>query len=97
VDIYSGPEYMIHFKYSGILNIAFVTMMYGVGMPILYLIAASAYFVLYSLERVLVAYMYQLPPTFDDALTKNCLTIMRWASVFQLFVGFWMLGNKVIF
>jgi hypothetical protein len=22
---------------------------------------------------------------------------MRWASVFQLFVGFWMLSNKVIF
>jgi hypothetical protein len=58
IDIYSGPEYMIHFKYSGILNIAFVTMMYGVGMPILYLIAACAYFILYSLERLLVAYMY---------------------------------------
>lgn len=31
VDIYSGPSYMIHFKYSGILNVTFVTMMYGMG------------------------------------------------------------------
>ena len=31
IDIYSGPEYLIHFKYSGILNVTFVTMMYGIG------------------------------------------------------------------
>ncbi len=31
IDIYSGPEYLIHFKYSGILNVTFVTLMYGIG------------------------------------------------------------------
>lgn len=31
IEIYSGPEYMIHFKYSGILNVTFITMMYGIG------------------------------------------------------------------
>jgi hypothetical protein len=31
IDVYSGPEYLIHFKYSGILNVTFVTLMYGVG------------------------------------------------------------------
>lgn len=56
VDLYSGPEYYIHFKYSGILNVAFVTMMYGMGVPMLFPIAAFTYFVLYSLERLLVAY-----------------------------------------
>ena len=58
IDLYSGPEYFIHFKYSSILNIAFVTFMYGAGMPILYLIAAFAYFVLYALERLMIAYFY---------------------------------------
>lgn len=58
VDLYSGPEYFIHFKYSGILNVCFVTMMYGLGIPILFGIAAMAYFVLFSLERILVAYFY---------------------------------------
>lgn len=52
VDLYSGPEYFIHFKYSGILNIAFVTMMYGAGLPILFPIAALSYFILYTLERL---------------------------------------------
>ncbi len=58
VDIYSGPAYMIHFKYSGILNIAFVTMMYGAGIPIMFPIAVFAYFVFYTMERLQVAYFY---------------------------------------
>jgi hypothetical protein len=66
VDLYSGPQYFIHFKYSGMMNVCFVTMMYGIGLPILFPIAAFTYFVMYSLERLLVAYFYQLPPTFDD-------------------------------
>jgi len=97
VDLYSGPEYFNHFKYSGILNVAFVTMLYGLGMPILFLVAAFTYFVLYSLERILVAYFYQLPPTFDDQMTKNAFRIIRWASVLHLFFGYWMLSNKQIF
>jgi hypothetical protein len=97
VDLYSGPEYFIHFKYSGILNVAFVTMLYGLGIPLLFLVAAFTYFVLYSLERLLVAYFYQLPPTFDDQMTKNALRIIRWASVLHLFFGYWMLSNKQIF
>lgn len=94
VDLYSGPEYMIHFKYSGILNVTFVTMMYGMGMPILFPIAAFTYFNLMSLERLLVAYFYQLPPTFDDQLTKNALGILRWGSILYLFFGYWMLSSK---
>lgn len=72
-------------------------MMYGLGVPILFPIAAWSYFVLYTLERLLTAYFYQLPPTFDDQMTINALGKMRWASVFYLFFGYWMLSSKVIF
>lgn len=73
IDLYSGPEYIVHFKYSGILNITYVTMMYGLGLPILFPIAAFSYFVFFSIERYQVAYTYQMPPTLDDKLTKNAL------------------------
>ena len=39
-DLWSGWDYVVHFKYSFVLNVVFVTMMYGVGMPILFPIAA---------------------------------------------------------
>ena len=59
VDIYSGPEYMIHYKYSAILNITFITFMYGAGMPILFPIAFASFITLYLMERLLVAYSYR--------------------------------------
>lgn len=58
INIYSGPEYMIHFKYSGILNICWITMMYGIGMPVMFPIAAFSYFILLTVERLAVAYFY---------------------------------------
>lgn len=94
VDLYSGPAYFIHFKYSSMLNVLFVTMLYGVGIPILFPIAAITYFIYYSLERLCVAYFFQMPPTFDDKMTKNAVKIMRWAAVMHLFFGYWMLSNK---
>ena len=93
IDIYSGTEYLIHFKYSGILNVTFVTLMYGIGQPILFPIAFLSYFILYSIERVLIAYFYQLPPTFDETMTKNALGILRWATLFYLFFGYWQISN----
>ncbi len=97
VDLYSGPEYFIHFKYSGMMNVTFVTMMYGCGMPVLFPIAAFTYFNLYTLERLLVAYFVQLPPTFDDKMTKNAVSILRWAAVLHLSFAYWMLSSKQIF
>lgn len=58
IDIYSGPNYLIHFKYSGLMNITFVTFMYGIGVPLLFPLAAFSYFILYTLERILTSYYY---------------------------------------
>ena len=55
-DLYSGPDYIIHFKYSNILNIMYITLMYGLGMPILFPIAAFNFFNQYLCERIIVAY-----------------------------------------
>ena len=57
-ELYSGPEYIIHAKYSMILNIAFCTMVYGIGVPLLFPIAAFAMWIMYSVERLTIAYFY---------------------------------------
>ena len=51
VDLYAGPIYLMHFKYSTMLNVTFITMMYGVGVPVLYPIALVSFIVLYVVER----------------------------------------------
>jgi hypothetical protein len=97
IELYSGPEYDIHFKYSGVLNILYVTMMYGLGIPLLFPVAALSYFILYTFERLTVAYFYQQPPAFDDKLTKNMVKLMRQTPILYLLFGFWMLSNKQTF
>ena len=47
LDTYTGPVYLMHYKYSTLLNVVFVTMMYGLGMPILFPIACLSCVILY--------------------------------------------------
>jgi hypothetical protein len=65
-DLYSGVDYVIHFKCSGVINIVWVTMMYGVGLPILFPIAAFNFLNQYVCERIIVTYQTKLPPALDD-------------------------------
>lgn len=96
-DLYSGKDYVIHFKYSGILNIVFITMMYGTGMPILFPIAALNFINQYICERIIVAFFMKQPPSLDDKLTVNTLGLLKFAPMLMLFNGYWMLSNRQIF
>jgi len=75
-DVHSGADYVIHFKYSAVLNIVYVTCMYGAGMPILFPIAAFNFFNQWMVERILVAYVVRQPPALDAKLTQNCVAML---------------------
>lgn len=94
VDLYSGPIFFIHYKYSAILNIVFVTMMYGMGIPVLFPIAAASLFVLYFIEKFMLYYVYREPPMYDEKLNTNALNILTWAPILFLTFGYWMLSSK---
>ena len=91
--LYTGADYIVHFKYSGILNVTYVTMMYGLGLPILFPIAVFTYGLFWLHEKYHMAYTYRLPPSFDDKLTHNAISMLRYAPILLLFNGYWMLDN----
>jgi len=88
---------MIHFRFSAVMNICFVTLMYGTGLPILFFISLFAFIILYFVERICIFYYYKQPPMFGDEMTVNVLRILNWAPLLYMIIGFWMLGNKQIF
>jgi hypothetical protein len=94
IELYSGPIFFIHYKYSAILNIVFVTMMYGMGLPILFPIASLSLLTLYCMEKIMLHYVYREPPMYDEKLNKNALSILTWAPCLFLTFGYWMLSNK---
>ena len=94
VELHSGPIFFIHYKYSAILNIVFVTMMYGMGIPVLFPIAAVSLFVLYCVEKYMIYYVYREPPMYDEKLNTNALSILTWAPLLFLSFGYWMLSSN---
>mmetsp|Transcript_117304 Transcript_117304/g.163229 ORF Transcript_117304/g.163229 Transcript_117304/m.163229 type:complete len:262 (+) Transcript_117304:1423-2208(+) len=80
-----------------IFNVVYVTMLYGMGVPLLFPIAVLAGFIFWVLERYCVAYTYQMPPSLDDRLTNNAVSVLTKAPLLYLVNGFWMLTNTQIF
>ena len=68
-EMYCGEIFLQHWKYSMILNIVFVTFLFGAIMPILFPIAWCQLFVLYAVERLMMFYSYQRFPIYEDSLT----------------------------
>jgi hypothetical protein len=97
VDLYSGPDYIIHGKYPAVLNVVFVTMLYGVGLPILFPIAFVTLLLIYITEKIELAYNYKLPSTMDDSLTTNCCNLLRFTPIVFAMNGYWMLSNQQYF
>ena len=93
VNKFNGPVYFMHYKYSSIMNIIFLTMMFGPGMPILFPIAFASILVLYSLEIFMLYYVYQAPPAYDELLNNTVLSNLAWAPLFLLSFGYWTLTN----
>ena len=94
IELYSGPTFYMHYKYSMILNITFVTMTFGVGMPVLFPIATLSFLFLYFVEKGMLYYGYREPPQYDEVLNNTVLDILKYAPLFLLGFGFWMLSSN---
>jgi len=94
IEMSVGGVYFMHFKYSGILNIVYVTLMYGIGLPYLFPTAVAALVILYISEKALLYYSYRMPPSYDQRLSNFVIKMMLGAPVMMLFFGYWMLSSK---
>jgi hypothetical protein len=81
--LWNEGDYIIHFKYSSMLNTVYVTLIYGIGLPILFPIAAFTLFNLWVCERISIAYISKLPPALDDTLTINVLSVLKLVPLLQ--------------
>lgn len=92
--MYSGEEYYMHYKYSSILNITFVTFMYGAGIPILFPVAFVSLLVLFLVEKTCLFYVYKQPPMYDEKLNNSVVYALTYVPYFFLGSAFWMVSNN---
>ena len=55
------------------MNVTFITMTFGIGIPLLFPIAATYFAVMYFLEKYKVIYVSRIPPLFDSTLYDQVL------------------------
>ena len=92
-EIYGGASYTLHFKYSEFLNVTFICMMYGVGIPILFPVAVVYFLIAYVCERISLAFLFKMPPAIGMTLTNEALGHLEYAPLLLVTNAYWMLGN----
>lgn len=75
------------------MNILFVTMFYGFGMPILFILSFLSFIVSYFVDKFSVVLYYKKPPMYDDTLTRNAVYFLKWGGFIYLAIGYWNLTN----
>lgn len=68
--------------------------MYGLGMPVLFPMAAVNFLNQWICERLTVAWYMRLPPSLNDILMRNFGDNVRFAPLFMILNGYWMISNQ---
>ena len=84
----------MHYKYSSILTIAYITFLYGFGMPVLFPIAMLSFLVLYMVEKIMLFYGYVMPPMYDERLSNDVLRKLQFAPLLYVCFAYWMASNQ---
>ena len=95
--MYSGPDFVIHYKYSFVMNVSFCAFLFGPCMPILFPIAWFAVFLQYTMERLMMAYSYRKPVMYDSEINRNCLRMLSLGPIVYIFSAAWTFSNPQVF
>lgn len=93
----SGTEHLLYEKYPRLLNIIFVSLFYGFGMPLLPILIFISLVISYFFDKIAVALYHRKPPLYDDTLNVVSIHFLKWAAFLYIAVAYWMLTNKQLF
>jgi len=68
--------------------------MYSLGMPILFLISAINFTIMYWVDKWLVLRFYRLPRNYDETTINSTLKQLNYAFYFHLVMGFLIISNN---
>ena len=95
--LYRGPEFQFEARYSKLIAMTFITLMYSSAIPILYPAGCALTIIMYWADKVLFLRHYRLPPRYGRRLAGRVVAVMEWAIILHLFFGLYMLSNPDIF
>ena len=96
-SLYLGPEYLIEFRYSNMITMIFLALMFGAGMPILYFFASWIFLITYWIDKLTLLRIYRKPPCYGVEVMKFSRDILTVAIILHFGFAFWMYSNQLVF
>ena len=93
-DLYIGPEFVFDYRLGQIVAFTWVSFMYNIGMPVLFLIGAINFFMMYWIDKWLLLRFHKTPRNYDEKTINFSLKYMKVAFLFHAVIGYLMISNK---
>ena len=94
---YLGPIFQFENRYSQLIAMLFIILMYSSAIPILYVSGLLICLTMYWSDKFLFLRHYRLPPRYGRDLASRSISMMEYAIVLHLIIGCYMLSNETIF
>lgn len=95
--LYLGPVFDIDSRYASTLFTYFVTIIFGSGMPILYVYFLVYLFLSYIIDKGLTVCYYRTPPVFDLEINNTFLNYGTLGIIIHFLISIWLYGNPKYF
>ena len=95
--VYTGGQIEFDNRFSQLIAMIWVIMMFSAAIPVLYLAGFMLCFVIYWTDKTLFLKFYRIPPRFGSDLAHQARNIIEWSLLIHLFMGLYMLSNPDIF
>lgn len=95
--LYTGSELQIENRYSVLISMIFIILMYSTTIPTLYFAGFLLCVVQYWTDKVLFLRFYKTPPKYGISLAQKAIGIIQYAILVHLIMGVYMMSNPEIF
>ena len=95
--MYIGNSIEYENRFSVLIAMIWVVMMFSAAMPVLYLAGFVLCFSIYWTDKALFVWYFRIPPRHGPYLANKARSIIEWSLLVHLFMGLYMLSNPQIF
>ena len=97
IELHAGAEFKIQAQYAKIMILVSVSFLYGIQIPLMFVICTIGIANIYITDRLSLAYIYKKPPITDTSLQISLLKFMQTFPFLCFINGYWVIGNRQIF
>ena len=94
--MYVGPEFSLDARLAQIVAFTWTTFTYSSGLPIMYIITAVNFSIIYWIDKTLLLRFYRTPKNYDELSINFSLGQLYYAFLFHFVIGSLVYSNDQI-